>query len=210
MSVGRVRDAQEENLIAYQLDPLHPGTNSTLAAVYLSLGDDQNALKYGIAAWDLGHPFGLVAQAEANRRLGNIDRAMEFAEQLGEQITEQFGDPTFSSGPKLLLQAKEGDAAKRSLYLQMLAENESVMPLLVVLPGYAILDRIDDAYRLVDLAQGLIDGNDWRMFWRGDMAAFRQDARFAELVKQGGLVDYWREHGWPDYCQPVGDSVTCQ
>ena len=209
-SVGRVRDALEETLIAYQLDPLHPGTNSTLAGIYLSLGDDQNALKYGIAAWDLRHPFGLYVQAEVNRRLGNIDRAMELAEQSGEQFSEQFGDPGLSAGQKWLLQAKEGDSAKRSLYLQMLAENESVLPLNIVLSDYAILDRIDDAYRLVDLAQGSIDGNDWRMFWRGEMAAFRQDPRFAELVTEGGLVDYWRENGWPDACQPAGYSVSCQ
>ena len=205
-SVGRVRDSLDETLIAYQLDPLHPGTNSTLAGIYLSLGDDQNALKYAIAAWDLGHPFGLYVQVEANRRLGNIDRAMEVAEQFGEQYS-YLG---LSSGPKWLMQAKEGDEAKRSLYLQMLAENESVLPLNIVLPDYAILDRIDDAYRLVDLVQGSIDGNDWIMFWRRDMAAFRQDPRFAEIVKEGGLVDYWREHGWPDACKPAGDSASCQ
>ncbi len=209
-SVGHIRDSLEETLIAYRLDPLHPGTNSTLAGIYLSLGEDQNALKYGIAAWDLGHPFGLYVQAEANRRLGNIDRAMEFAEQFGQKIGEQFGDPGLSPGLKWLLQAKGGDAAKRSFYLQLLAENESVMPLIFVLPDYVILGRIDDAYRLADLVQGSIDGDNWRMFWRGDMAAFRQDPRFAEIVTEGGLVDYWRENGWPDACKPMGESLSCE
>ncbi|MCH8074102.1 MAG: hypothetical protein IIA09_19390, partial [Proteobacteria bacterium] len=209
-SVGHIRDALEETLIAYSLDPLHAATNSTLAGIYMSLGDDQNALKYGIAAADLGHLYGLYVQAKINRRLGNIDQAMEVAEQYGKQFAERLGVPGLSPGLKLLVQAEGGDAAKRSSYLQMLAEYASVLPIYVVLPDYVILDRIDDAYRLADLVQGSIDGNDWRMFWQGDMAAFRQDPRFAEIVKAGGLVDYWREHGWPDACQPAGDSLICE
>jgi hypothetical protein len=25
-----------------------------------------------------------------------------------------------------------------------------------------------------------------------------------------GLVDFWRQRGWPDLCRPVGDTVECQ
>ena len=206
LSVGRVRDALEETLIAYRLDPLHPGTNTNLGQIYLWLDDAGNTLKYGEAAWELGHAVGLYLQSGANLWLGKIERAIELAEQFGEQL----GDAGMSSGLKLFLEARGGDTAKRSLYLQMLAENESAWPLFIVVPGYAAFDRIDDAYRSVNLARGSIVGNDWDMFWRGDMAAFRQDPRFAELVTEGGLVDYWRKYGWPDYCQPAGDSVSCQ
>ena len=205
LSVGRVRDALEETLIAYQLDPLHPGTNAVLAQVYLFLDDNDNAIKFGVAAWDLGHLFGLIVQAEVNLHLGNIDRAMEFAEQFDKQI----GDPGLSSGLKLFLEAK-GDAAKRSLYLQTLAENESALSPYIVLPGYAAFDRIDDVYRLVNLARDTFSGNNWDIFWQDDLAAFRQDPRFAELVTEQGLMNYWREHGWPDACQPAGDSLICK
>ncbi len=84
------------------------------------------------------------------------------------------------------------------------------MPLDIVLPGYAAFDRIDDAYRLVNLARDSIDGIIWDMFWQGDLAAFRQDPRFAEFVTEQGLVDYWRENGRPDACQPAGDSLNCE
>ncbi len=204
-SVGRVRDALEETLIAYNLDPLHPGTNVNLAWTYLLLGDANNALKYGVAAWDLGHPWGLYAQAMAHLRLGEFERAVGFAEQFGKQFDDQL-NPAFL---KLFIEAKI-DAAKRPLYLQTLAENESALPLDIVLPGYAAFDRIDDAYRLVNLARDSIDGISWNTFWQGDLAAFRQDPRFAEFVTEQGLVDYWRENGWPDICQPVGDSVICE
>jgi TolB-like protein len=203
VSVGRIRDALEETLIAFNLDPLHPGTNANLAGAYLLLGDTSNALKYGVTTWDLAHPWGLYAQAVANLRLGEFERAVGFAEQFDRQFDNQL-NPTFL----MFIEAKI-DAAKRPLFLQALAENESALPLVVVLSGYAAFDRIDDAYRLVDLARDSINGINWDMFWRGDLAAFRQDPRFVELVTEQGLMDYWRENGWPDACQPAGDNVIC-
>jgi len=52
--------------------------------------------------------------------------------------------------------------------------------------------------------------NTWWILWNPSMAPFRQDPRFAGFAAELGLVDYWRENGWPDACQPAGDSVSCQ
>jgi hypothetical protein len=32
---------------------------------------------------------------------------------------------------------------------------------------------------------------------------------FPALVEEVGLVEYWRAKGWPDACQPVGESFEC-
>ncbi|MEE8308632.1 MAG: hypothetical protein V3R81_15295, partial [Gammaproteobacteria bacterium] len=48
------------------------------------------------------------------------------------------------------------------------------------------------------------------MYWQPNVAPFRQDPRFADLLTGWGLLDYWREYGWPDACQPKGDSVICE
>ncbi len=39
----------------------------------------------------------------------------------------------------------------------------------------------------------------------------RADPRFKEIVRDVGLVDYWRASGnWGDYCKPVGnDDFEC-
>ncbi len=200
-SVGHTRDALEETLIAYRLDPLHPGTNNNLAGTYLRLGDTSNALKYGAASWDLGSEFGLFVQAEANRRLGEFERAMEFVEQLGDLPIQVIS--------KMFIKAKI-DSEKRPLFFETLAENESALGLGIVLWSYAAFDRIDDAYRLLKLAPESIDGFDCDLFWANDLAAFRQNPRFTDLMTELGLVDYWREHGWPDACKPAGDSLICE
>jgi len=205
-SVGHTRDALEELLIAYRLDPMHPGTNGELADTYLRLGDTSNALKYGAATWDLGAPRGLWMQAQANQRLGKFERAMEFMEQWAEQI----GDSAFIEAFRLFFEAKM-DAAKTPLYFEFLSENESILSPGLVLWGHAAFDRIDDAYRLLKRAPDSMTAQSWVFFWSSPyLAAFRQDPRFTELVIEHGLVDYWREHGWPDACHPAGDSVICE
>jgi TolB-like protein len=42
-----------------------------------------------------------------------------------------------------------------------------------------------------------------------DGAVLRQDPRFRELVVEIGLLDYWRQWGWSDYCEADGDSFRC-
>ena len=70
--------------------------------------------------------------------------------------------------------------------------------------------RIDDAYRVVSTDLDLLPPNALWVVWQPDMATFRQDPRFAGLVTELGLLDYWRENGWPDACQPAGDSFVCE
>ena len=201
VSVGRIRDGLEETLIAYQLDPLHPGTNANLARIYLFLADTQNALKYGATAWDLGHPGGLYAQALVNLRLGEFDQAVEFAGQFDDQLKPAV--------LKLFVEAKI-DSAKIPLFLDTLAENETMLFVGVLLASYTDFGRIDDAYRVANMARDSAGAYSWWELWRDDMAMFRQDPRFAELVTKLGLVDYWHENGWPDACQPAGDSLICE
>jgi hypothetical protein len=42
--------------------------------------------------------------------------------------------------------------------------------------------------------------------WSPAMRSVRQFPRFKEFVREIGLVDYWKEYGWPDLCRPVGDD----
>lgn len=47
-------------------------------------------------------------------------------------------------------------------------------------------------------------------FWRPIAQEVRRLPEFKELVTEIGLVDYWREHGWGDFCKPTnGDDFEC-
>lgn len=46
--------------------------------------------------------------------------------------------------------------------------------------------------------------------WAPAFAEARSRPEFKELVRQIGLVDYWRTHGWADKCSPAGgDDFEC-
>jgi tetratricopeptide (TPR) repeat protein len=40
--------------------------------------------------------------------------------------------------------------------------------------------------------------------WRQTAAPLRKGERVKALMRKVGLVDYWRERGWPDLCRPMG------
>jgi hypothetical protein len=42
-----------------------------------------------------------------------------------------------------------------------------------------------------------------------DAASLRQHPRFRALVEESGLLEYWRQWGWSDFCEEDGDSFRC-
>jgi hypothetical protein len=58
----------------------------------------------------------------------------------------------------------------------------------------------------VDLA-----GNNAGDLWFPIYESMRSDPRFKKILRDLGLVDYWRTSGnWGDYCKPVGtDDFEC-
>jgi TolB-like protein len=51
----------------------------------------------------------------------------------------------------------------------------------------------------------------WFAPWLMVYSGARSDPLFKELMREGGLVDFWRQSGkWPDFCGPVGeDDFEC-
>jgi len=44
--------------------------------------------------------------------------------------------------------------------------------------------------------------------WRDSFREHRGSAEFFEMAKRAGLVDYWREYGWPDDCASLDQSLA--
>jgi tetratricopeptide (TPR) repeat protein len=54
-------------------------------------------------------------------------------------------------------------------------------------------------------------GLDIGLFWHPSYAAIRNTERFKKIVRDTGVVDYWRAKGWPEFCRPVGaDDFVCE
>jgi tetratricopeptide (TPR) repeat protein len=47
--------------------------------------------------------------------------------------------------------------------------------------------------------------------WGPEYAGYRRSAQFRRYMHESGAVDYWRKHGYPPQCRPVGaDDFECE
>ena len=63
--------------------------------------------------------------------------------------------------------------------------------------------------RLMEPAErGLKAGNviTQSTFWSPAWAPARRTEGFKSFARDAGLVDYWRQRGWPDLCRPLGEK----
>jgi TolB-like protein len=71
----------------------------------------------------------------------------------------------------------------------------------------------DKDLTLAALRAGLVDRKDANvlLLWLPWQTSVRTDPRFKDIVKELGLVDYWRSSNqWGDFCEPVGkDDFKC-
>ncbi len=72
-------------------------------------------------------------------------------------------------------------------------------------PAYAYFLGGDDMF--LDTLEYLMfgDGNPYFSYNFEGMARIRTSERFKALVLHRGLVDYWRQRGWPKVCWPLGE-----
>ena len=42
--------------------------------------------------------------------------------------------------------------------------------------------------------------------WHPALAEYRKSDQFKGYIRQSNIEEYWRKHGWPDMCRPLGDD----
>lgn len=60
------------------------------------------------------------------------------------------------------------------------------------------IDSMEKAFSIINV--GLFQ------VWQPVIRKVRQTHLFKELLKEIGLVDYWKEYGWPDLCRPLDNG----
>jgi TolB-like protein len=48
------------------------------------------------------------------------------------------------------------------------------------------------------------------LLWHPYYGALRQTERYKRFMRDRGVVDYWRQRGWPELCRPIGDDFSCE
>lgn len=48
------------------------------------------------------------------------------------------------------------------------------------------------------------------LLWTKDLAWLRRDPAFQDHLRESGILDYWRAHGFPEQCRPLGEGAVCE
>ncbi len=207
LSVGRLEQAREPLESARRTDPL----NNTVRGFYLlgfgMLGDLARAEQEyarGVEAlgdearnnpWPLGSWFITMARVRPGRPLTAADVPPGIDTASPQNYIPQY------------LQDPEGGLAR--LRETAANQNRGIAPLSVVALWSAYFGDPNLALESIERATRRNAQNAF-LLWLPAMRDVRQLPRFKEFVTEVGLVDYWRQYGWPTLCRPAGtDDFVC-
>jgi adenylate cyclase len=197
LGVGRLEEALALKQRLHTLEPYVPLYVGNLAHALWLNGQIDAAIalwKDNLERQGAGAHLGL---AEIYASLGRYADAADITSQMLSQERWQRFRELISVGAQLLRSApaKIGTAEK----LPLLAE-QSFIYLHVGAPERAL-----EFYE-----EGPRGMNEFGSLWHLSYKPLRRTERYKKLVRNIGLVDYWRERGWPEFCRPVGaDDFEC-
>jgi len=200
--VGRLDAALEQARRAYELDPSSPIIALNLANAYLIRGDDEQALRFGRLAQELGlgrrGNNGIEAMVAQRRGEWDKVKQMLLAEaELPEVLRSKVG---------LYVDALADPAKRPQAVRELQAIEPQLKPQGELLMAYLELGQTDLAFRIMDESldrDRLAWLHTWDMMhaWVPENAAFRNDPRFARIAERIGFVEYWKQYGYPDGCR---------
>jgi Flp pilus assembly protein TadD len=208
--VGRLQAALEQARRAQELDPTAPIIAANLANVYLALGKYDDALRYTQLSRDLGlskSSTDVEAEvamhrgewAEAKRLLMSQEGIPAEIKPFIDPFVDAIADP--SKRPAAI-------ATMRKLDPKIAKQTDLISP-------YLQLGAVDQVYDVLFKAidekdRKWIADSDFAHAWTDDGHAFRTDARFADLAARIGILDYWKQYGFPDNCRATQDKpIVC-
>ena len=206
--VGRVGAALAQAQRAQELDPTSPILAANLANIYLQQGNDEEALRYGRMARDLGIGNGGGGNVEASVAL----RRKQWSE--GERLlVAQHGMPDeLKPLVREFVQGLSDPSARPRVIASLRKTDPDLISQAKLVDVYSSLGDIDLAYQVMFEAldkDHLAWLHDWEMsdLWSPDSAAMRRSPKLGELAERIGVIDYWKQYGFPDQCRPGTDGT---
>jgi adenylate cyclase len=226
---SRARTVEAANLYekALALDPADPNALGGYAIRLATVGRLKEALDLAERALRADPFYPTVAAETAQDRWlnGQSESAIALAKTLrpsdrARLLTLMYASMhRFGDAADSLMELAAGDAqsdvAKAARLLRMApakitpAELPRLPPALSML--YLYLGAPERALQLYDrmVEVGFMYGNRSAV-WHPDYALVRKTERFKALMRETGLVDYWKARGWPDLCHPTtGENFVC-
>jgi TolB-like protein/DNA-binding winged helix-turn-helix (wHTH) protein len=202
LCVGRVREAIPALESARAHDPLAPGYAGFLSLAYTANGDylaalgevdrglTLDGLREGLLGLGLSIALASGDRAEIDRRFAAITDNVPAAA-IHRRMAEFLDEPG-------------GAAAEIRAIAATAADTEKVV--LATWAGY-----FADPQSALEILAGVIARRAHPgALWHPLFADARRLPGFTTLVGDLGITDYWRVHGFGDFCKPAGDGLECR
>jgi serine/threonine-protein kinase len=192
LMLGRVKEAVATQQKLRELEPFIPFYAGNLAqALWL---DGQTDTAITILNENLGREGGGSAR-DLTQIYATLGRYQEAAD-----VLSRFPGPNRDIVPTaaMLLRSAPAEVATESL--------PRLGSLGFIYPQVGAPERMLEYYE-----QARAPGVERADLWHPSYGALRKTERFKKIVRDAGLVDYWRERGWPAFCEPLnGDDFVCR
>jgi TolB-like protein len=202
MAVGDFAGARDLLQAGLAVDPMNDAAAGFLLAAYEMTGDH--------AARSAGYERG---ETLFGAWLGDN---LELLLRLGENDTEFLrgpvgrlgvGQPIHRAAQPYIGASEAGLEAIRTAYAD--ASNPSPVALMFMAAWTAYFGDPVFASHLAEEAVGRQKSMIY-YFWLPLFEDVRRVPEFKDVVRDLGLVDYWREYGWPPFCRPLdGEDFSC-
>jgi TolB-like protein/tetratricopeptide (TPR) repeat protein len=206
VTAGRSQEAERILRRSAELDPVNARTLHWLADALRNSGRLDESRLHAQRSVDLGMFGSSVGVYVYHLRRGEWDQAITYQENASRAagydpgyvrpLVEAIRNPA-----AIPAAVAAGDRAGRSHDYMI-----GMMPALY----FDLADHdlvFSGIERMVDAGDGFYAF--WRM-WEPEFTGLRNHPRFRAVARRIGLVDYWREYGWPDLCRPRADSFSCR
>jgi Tfp pilus assembly protein PilF len=224
-STGKLREAVQVFQTELRKTPTHcRGAMQLAVALGTQPGRGTEALHYVDVAMSNGWPADSrdveKLNSEVARREGRYIEAAEYQAATLPAATRLAGGVEVV---RMLHEALADPGERRPALASLDALNnqgaaagmDSFAMLMFSMNWYTMLGDVDRAYQVSSrwLAESRRAGRAGIPFnfgfWLPEMQPFRADARFRELARLMGLIEYWQKFGPPDDCQLLGDTLRC-
>ncbi|NNF66486.1 MAG: hypothetical protein HKM98_03150, partial [Gammaproteobacteria bacterium] len=203
--VGRHDDANREAMTAHAMDPLSPTANNILAFTALFRGDDRTAKKH----IDIARKYGIGGVIPAYVDFLLALRNAEYEKAI-EDWSQHLERSKLSSDWLLPVVAAIEDPAKMTQAEAALdkARRNNEIDVHNQYFHYVLLGN----EKAFSAAQEQLHDHSLAHTWLmlPEAKALRDSQGFATLMKEIGVMDYWRNHGFPGHLQSLqqaGQSI---
>lgn len=203
-SAGLTERAQQVAESNYALNPLSPKAIKILANIYMPLRMDE-----AVELYDLAAELGSTGPNLARMQQGML-RCQEDLECMMENLPPPIAP--FREQLRAIYAEPENESTQRSgLDLALSIHREAPQFLTNWLNASACrFDHLTPLFFELWEQNKAVGGYwHWPNVWGPRCGNVWSDPAFEDFVEEAGLVEYWREVGWPRMCRSIGDAIEC-